>query len=539
MSKTANTGRRTLRCTAHLYSKGAHHRLHNIRVAVAHIKDAALDAMLDTFPGQTVNPTQADKLTTNVVRELHQTAADANRHHQPSAAEIAAMQVAAHPLNRRANIAAVQQSAVAYSNHVQHQFSLPAKYHGNPVRTIPSFAHGQRHRHPWLFITGNDKRRKTAVLMIPNMPTLRLTACQEFPDQQPTFATVSCRGRKISVSIVYPVDQEPLPPEGQWDPYAVLGIDFGIDFGIVELIATNARISFQGIKQQRLQEKINRQCRYRERLKRNAVRRGIAGYRPVCDEHGVQIKTATGKPRREFYWLTKPTHEYRRVSSTISGLFEQRMRQRRNYRHQVAAAIVKFCNTHGIQLIAVEKLNLKGMTKSNRGTVANPGRNRQQKRSLNRRILEQGWAILLKYITYKARQHGIRIVQVHAAGSSQTCSRCGHRNAKSRHGKTFLCVAANCCYQADADENAAANIGDRGTHAYVRKHGVTLAQVRQNRLAGSTTAPPKLSSEQGLGPAPTAHPTGNPTNPASGGCANANQPRLVSATTRSYIFART
>lgn len=510
MSRQANTGRRTVRCSAHLYHNASHQKFRNIRIAVACIKDHALDAMLNDFPDTPVSPNQADRLASTVVNGIKHAANAAASKTQLSDADSAAMQVAIHTPNRRANVAIVQSAAVAYSNHIQHQFGLPAKYDGNPVRTIPSFAHGLRDQHPWLFITDNHKRRKTAVLKIPNMPALRLTSCQEFPDQQPTFATVSFDGRKISVSIVYHVAQQPLPPEGQWDPYAVLSIDFGI----ADIIATSAQLSFQGIQQAKLQERINRQCRYRARIKRNAVKCGVAGYRPVLDDNNRQLLTATGKPRREFYWVDKPTPEYRRISRSISGLFEQRTRQRRAYRHQVAAAIVKHCLKHGIQLIAFEKLNLTGMTKSNRGTVDNPGRNRQQKRSLNRRILEQGWGILLEYVQYKARKAGIRVIQVHAARTSQTCSECGHHEAKSRQGKLFRCVKTDCGYEADADENAATNIGDRGTHAHVRKHGITLAHIRERRRAHSAAAvPQKLSSEQGIGPAPSAHPTGNPTSP--------------------------
>ena len=130
------------------------------------------------------------------------------------------------------------------------------------------------------------------------------------------------------------------------------------------------------------------------------------------------------------------------------------------------------------------------MTKSARGTKENPGRNIAQKRGLNRRILDQGWAQLASFIKYKARRCGIRIVEVYAPGTSQTCSSCGHRDRKSqksskdkksRNGKHFQCI--KCGYTADADYNAALNIGDRGTHFYVKRSGAALEEVRRNRLS--------------------------------------------------------
>ena len=92
------------------------------------------------------------------------------------------------------------------------------------------------------------------------------------------------------------------------------------------------------------------------------------------------------------------------------------MRQRRAYRHQVAASIVKHCIARGIQLIALEQLPIPNLTKSGRGTIENPGKRVAQKRGLNRRILEQGWAELTEFIKYKARYHAIRLVQVYASG---------------------------------------------------------------------------------------------------------------------------
>ena len=183
------------------------------------------------------------------------------------------------------------------------------------------------------------------------------------------------------------------------------------------------------------------------------------------------------------------------------------MRQRRAYRHQVAASIVRHCVAHGIQLIALEKLPIPNLTKSGRGTIENPGQRVAQMRGLNRRILEQGWAELTEFIRYKARYHAIRLVQVYASGTSQTCSTCGNRDAKSRKGKQFCCTG--CHYKADADHNAALNIGDRGTYIYVKRKGGTLADIRQQRLMPQGVSEPAgPEPETGLGPTPLAYPTG-------------------------------
>ena len=151
------------------------------------------------------------------------------------------------------------------------------------------------------------------------------------------------------------------------------------------------------------------------------------------------------------------------------------------------------------------------MTKSARGTVDNPGHNVIQKRSLNRRILEQGWTQLAGFIRYKARRNGIRVVNVYAGGTSQTCSLCGHRDKRSRQGKRFHCISCN--HQADADHNAAINIGDRGTYIFVRRRGVTLQEIREQRLErASGQNAEQQEPVTGLDDMPTAwlpeHPTG-------------------------------
>ncbi|OZM78494.1 transposase [Pseudonocardia sp. MH-G8] len=108
--------------------------------------------------------------------------------------------------------------------------------------------------------------------------------------------------------------------------------------------------------------------------------------------------------------------------------------------------------------VYVEKLNIRAMSKSARGTVTAPGRNVRQKASLNRRILASGWGLLAVRLRHKAPG---RVDGVNAAYSSQECSVCGHIAAESRESQArFRCVA--CGHEVHADINAAININNRG-----------------------------------------------------------------------------
>jgi transposase len=72
------------------------------------------------------------------------------------------------------------------------------------------------------------------------------------------------------------------------------------------------------------------------------------------------------------------------------------------------------------------------------------------------------WAFfqLRVFLAYKAALAGVPVVLVNPAYTSQTCSRCGHREKAIRRSQAkFLCV--KCGFSAHADLNAAVNIRER------------------------------------------------------------------------------
>jgi putative transposase len=105
-------------------------------------------------------------------------------------------------------------------------------------------------------------------------------------------------------------------------------------------------------------------------------------------------------------------------------------------------------------LIRVEDLRIRNMTRSAKGTLAEPGRNVRQKAGLNRAILANAWGLLVCRLEHKAAG---RVEKINAAYTSQTCSACGHIAPESRKNQaTFRCVA--CGLRCNADVNAARNI---------------------------------------------------------------------------------
>ncbi|SNQ45693.1 DNA (Cytosine-5-)-methyltransferase [Frankia canadensis] len=105
-------------------------------------------------------------------------------------------------------------------------------------------------------------------------------------------------------------------------------------------------------------------------------------------------------------------------------------------------------------LIRVEDVNIRGMTRSARGTVEAPGRNVRQKAGLNRGILANGWGQLVQRLEQKAPG---RVEKIPAAYTSQRCSACGHTAPGNRESQAVFWCAV-CGHTANADVNAAVNI---------------------------------------------------------------------------------
>jgi putative transposase len=106
-------------------------------------------------------------------------------------------------------------------------------------------------------------------------------------------------------------------------------------------------------------------------------------------------------------------------------------------------------------VIRVEDLDVRAMTRSARGIVERPGAEVAQKRGLNRRIRRSGWGQLVARLQDKAFG---RVDHVPAAYTSQRCSACGHVAPGNRKSQAvFECEACD-AGRCSADVNAARNI---------------------------------------------------------------------------------
>jgi putative transposase len=150
----------------------------------------------------------------------------------------------------------------------------------------------------------------------------------------------------------------------------------------------------------------------------------------------------------------------KRIKTTLALLKMREADRRKDWAEKVSTRLAR-----EFDVIRVENLNIKSMTRSVRGTATEPGRNVRAKTGLNRGIMRSGWGLLVRRLQDKAPE---RVEKVSPAYTSQRCSACGHVAAESRKSQAlFACVACN--FASNADVNAARNIA--AGHAVTARGG--------------------------------------------------------------------
>jgi putative transposase len=156
-----------------------------------------------------------------------------------------------------------------------------------------------------------------------------------------------------------------------------------------------------------------------------------------------------------------------------------------DFHHKLSTDLAK---NHGV--VAVEKLDIRRLTRSARGTAQRPGVHVAAKAGLNRAILAQGWGQLLRQLAYKFNRCGGRLVEIPPAYTSQRCAACGAVAQESRQTQErFVCVS--CGHEAHADVNAALNVLAAGLAVTARGDlgGGPVVEARTNPQGTAHAAP--------------------------------------------------
>lgn len=247
--------------------------------------------------------------------------------------------------------------------------------------------------------------RSYARIWVPKVGWVRFRSTRAVPQGVKSYRISRDRAGRWHIAFAHIPDPIPGPGDG-----SVVGVDRGVAVSAAlstgEMLHAPSLTPGERIRLRRLQQRLARAKHGSNRRRRTKL--AIA-----------RIKAREADRRRD--WVEKTTTDLARQFDTIR----------------------------------MEKLDVRAMTRSARGTLAQPGIQVAQKRGLNRAIGRQGWGQLVARLNHKALG---RIELVPAAYTSQRCSVCGHIAPENRKSQAvFACVACK-TGPCNADVNAARNI---------------------------------------------------------------------------------
>lgn len=155
----------------------------------------------------------------------------------------------------------------------------------------------------------------------------------------------------------------------------------------------------------------------------------------------------------------KQSNNFKKAYQKIAKLDRKITNIRQNELKKIATQIAR-----NNEVVVVEALKVKNMTKSAKGTNEKPGNNVKAKSGLNRSILLTSPYFFKTFLKSKCNEFSSIFIEVNPAYTSQTCSSCDHIDKENRKSQAkFKCTA--CGFELNADHNGAINILKKGTAA--------------------------------------------------------------------------
>ncbi|AGB27271.1 transposase (plasmid) [Mycobacterium sp. JS623] len=168
--------------------------------------------------------------------------------------------------------------------------------------------------------------------------------------------------------------------------------------------------------------------------------------------HLDRARARLNKAQRKLSRTQRGSTRRRRAAAVVGRRHHEVAEQRATTLHTLTKRLAT-----GWATVAIEDLNVLGMTRSARGTIDQPGTNVRAKAGLNRAILDAAPGELRHQLNYKARWYASTIAVCDRwYPSSQTCSTCGARTKLRLSQRAYRC--AECGLDLDRDVNAAINI---------------------------------------------------------------------------------
>lgn len=158
----------------------------------------------------------------------------------------------------------------------------------------------------------------------------------------------------------------------------------------------------------------------------------------------LEQRSLARKKKGSNNWI-KQKKKVQKVNAKIKNV-------RSDFLHKSSTELVSYYD-----LIAIEDLKLKNMTKSSKGNWEEHGKMVKQKSGLNRVLLDVSIGSFFEKLDYKCNWYNTDLVRVDPKYTSQICSNCGSKSKENRKTQSkFECKS--CGYKENADVNAAKNI---------------------------------------------------------------------------------
>jgi len=190
-----------------------------------------------------------------------------------------------------------------------------------------------------------------------------------------------------------------------------------------------------------------------------------------------RLEEKLAREQRKLARKKRGSENWKKQRRVISRLHHTIANVRLDYLHKLSTDISK---NHA--KVFVEKLQIKNMSASAKGSIEEPGKHVKSKSGLNKSILDQGWLELRRQLNYKLFWMGGMLAEVNPRNTSQQCSSCGHLEKENRVSQdVFRCKG--CGHEEHADINAAKNILTVGQTGMAC--GSNRTSGRKQELAGN------------------------------------------------------
>ena len=161
-------------------------------------------------------------------------------------------------------------------------------------------------------------------------------------------------------------------------------------------------------------------------------------------QKGVEISQPADIIRqRKLSRMQKGSNNRNKQRLKVAKLHEKVSNQRKDFLHKQSRQIA-----NAYDCVCIEDLDMKAMS-----------------RSLNfgKSVSDNGWGMFTTFLRYKLEEQGKKLVKVDRFfASSQTCSVCGYKNAKTKNLALREWDCPQCGTHHDRDVNAAVNIRNEG-----------------------------------------------------------------------------